>query len=144
MNLQQFYTDTLNGGATYNIITGEYNPKKDYFVSLFGREKRIKEEDFTQTTIKDFINDNVTLLNDVNYLGSWADNGYIYLDVSVRVDSLEDALKLGYQNRQLAIYDANKGKVIDLPTPQKTGTNFQQKEYLRITIENILRNETTI
>ena len=43
------------------------------------------------------------------YIGFWQDKGILYLDVSVKIEDLETALKVAKLNNQLAIYD-NKNK----------------------------------
>lgn len=141
MNLQHFFNDVLrNGGASYNITTGEYNPTNGYFVSLPNFEQKIPLADFTQQTVKDFINDNsIELANEFSFVGSWVDNGIVYLDVSRQFNDKRFALNLAVNSNQLAIYDAFNSVVIDLPTPQRAGTFTQQRAYMTYKIDELCK-----
>jgi hypothetical protein len=60
------------------------------------------------------------------YLGGWVDGetGKVYIDVSVNVKSgLDQALKLGEDNDQLAIFDLDSFEVYDV----KTGKPYSEK-----------------
>ena len=45
-------------------------------------------------------------------VGLWMDRGLLYVDVSESYDSLEDAMRVGRERDQLAIYDQVADKVI--------------------------------
>ena len=140
MNLQNFYNELVNNnGASYNITTGILNPNSCYFVSLPNRELQINREDFNTSILADFVNNNIDLLsNENNFVGGWIENGIVYLDVSEQIADKRTALNLGVQRNQLAIYDANNGNVINLPTPQRSGTATQQRAYLTQAIDNLM------
>ena len=94
----------LNGGVTYNLSTGETNPDDGYMVSL---EKHGFVSHFVAPDIvRDYLKEKAHLLTQSNrYFGVW-NNGTDYVfDVSEKVDSLEVALFLGRQRKQLAIWD---------------------------------------
>lgn len=139
MNLQQFFTETLNNnGASYSILSGELNPTNGYFVSLANKGITVDLSDFNQKVVADYISQNAIQLNQAKYfVGSWIDNGVVYLDVTVQVADKRNALELAYNNGQQAIYDANIGEVIDLPSPQRSGTFTQQKAYLTQVIDRL-------
>ncbi len=141
MNLQQFFNETLsNNGASYSILTGELNPTNGYFVSLANKGVTVDLNNFTQKDIVVFISENYDTLSQENhFIGSWISEGIVYLDVTVQVTDKRNALELGYRNGQQAIYDANVGKVIDLPSPQRAGTYTQQKAYLTQVIDNLTK-----
>jgi hypothetical protein len=140
MNLQNFYNELVNNnGASYNITTGILNPNSGFFVSLPNREQQINRNNFNTSILADFINNNIDLLsNENNFVGGWIENGIVYLDVSEQIADKRTALNLGVQRNQLAIYDANNGKVINLPTPQRAGTYTQQRAYLTQAIDNLM------
>jgi hypothetical protein len=139
MNLQQFYAQTLsNGGASYSILSGELNPTQGYFVSLPNNEFKASLAGFNPNMVQDFIYKNSEALNKENtFVGSWVDNGNVYLDVTVQVMDKRTALELGYRNGQRAIYDANLGQVINLPSPQRAGTFTQQRSYITSVIDRL-------
>jgi hypothetical protein len=140
MNLQNFYNELVNNnGASYSIVNGILNPNSGYFVSLPNREQQINRNDFNTSILADFINNNSDLLsNENNFVGGWIENGIVYLDVSEQIADKRTALNLGVQRNQLAIYDANNGNVISLPSPQRSGTATQQKAYLTQAIDNLM------
>ena len=140
MNLQNFYNELVsNNGASYNITTGILNPQNGYFVSLPNRELQINRNELSTLVVSRFISANIDLLsNENNFVGGWIENGIVYLDVSEQIADKRTALNLGVQHNQLAIYDANNGKVISLPSPQKSGTATQQRAYLTQAIDNLM------
>jgi hypothetical protein len=107
------------GGASYNLVTGEFNPNHGYMVSLSGSEKIIKYDQSIdlEREVINYVRQYVDIIlggetiSDSNFLGAWiSDDFNLYLDVSVLVDDFSDADKLARANNQLAFYD-NKNKV---------------------------------
>ena len=47
-------------------------------------------------------------------IGAWVNEGKLYLDLSERVLNWSKAVKMGLERQQLAIFDLNEGKSIDL------------------------------
>jgi hypothetical protein len=45
-------------------------------------------------------------------LGTWIDKGILYVDTSVVVQSLDEALAIARANNQLAVFDIQKGKSV--------------------------------
>ena len=128
-----------NSGVSYNMITKEYNPSKGYFVSLPNLETKVSLQSLSVDDIATFINRHRTLLQDkTKFIGGWIDNEVVYLDISEQIENKREALELGYKHNQLAIYDANLGQVIDLPTPQRSGTTTQQKAYITQVIDKLI------
>ena len=128
-----------NSGVSYNMITKEYNPNKGYFVSLPNLETKVSLQSLSVDDIVTFINKHRSLLQDkTKFIGGWIDNEVVYLDISEQIFDKREALERGYKHSQLAIYDANESKVIDLPTPQRTGTTTQQKAYITQVIDKLI------
>ena len=46
------------------------------------------------------------------YIGFWLDNNDLYVDVSINIDNLSEAIKIAQENKQLAIYNCRKGETI--------------------------------
>jgi hypothetical protein len=114
-NLIEFIEATINdGGATYNLVTRE-SPTDGYMVSELGYERVIKGTDDINESVSNYIREHgFTLNNPINYLGSWVDDGYLYLDISRNYDTLEVAMRHARTNEQLAIYDITNNKTIEL------------------------------
>lgn len=67
----------------------------------------------TDDDILDYAAEHSGLLSqDDVYLGGWLDEGYGYLDVSINIQNLDEALALAKKNHQLAIYDVVTGESI--------------------------------
>lgn len=127
-----------NSGVSCNMITKEYNPNKGYFVSLPNLETKVSLKSLSVDDVATFINKHRTLLQDkTKFAGGWIDNNTVYLDISEQIENKREALERGYKHNQLAIYDANLGQVIDLPTPQRSGTITQQKAYIKQVIDRL-------
>ena len=138
MNLPNFLTEVLtNGGASFNLVTGIFNPNEGYFVSVPNRE--VKTTNLTAEILADFINTNIDLLsNDSYFLGGWVESGIVYLDVSEQIFDKRIALTQGINRNQLAIFDASNSSVINLPTRQRSGTLTQQKAYITQAVDNLM------
>lgn len=110
MNLQKFIKDTIfNGGASYNIYTGDYNPNKGYMLAIKGHELQIPLHQFNSKVLSDYIKTKADILlsgvTENKFLGSWVDNGVVYLDCSVCYDSAVEAIQIGIDSNELAIWD---------------------------------------
>lgn len=139
MILQTIYAKTItNNGTSYNVLTNQFGTDKGFMVSLPNRELRVPIELFNPQIIQNFINSNIELLNNKdNFLGTWVDNGYVYLDVSKCYKDIDTAIRIGMLSDQLAIYDNANQTVINLPKRQTSGTFFQQNTYINLTILKI-------
>ena len=134
-----------NSGASYNMMTKEYNPNKGYFVSLPNLETKVSLQSLSVDDIVTFINKHRSLLQDkTKFIGGWIDNEVVYLDISEQIFDKREALERGYKHSQLAIYNANEGKVVDLPTPQRSGTTTQQKAYITQVIDKLSKKTSQL
>jgi hypothetical protein len=99
-------------GSTFNVAKGSLSGTPHYAVSVYkGREKKVPGAQLTPEVVKDYIAKNQDLLSDPkNSIGTWFNkgDGQSYLDISVTTDNLDEALALGQQNKQLAIFDLQK------------------------------------
>lgn len=117
-----------NGGFTATVDAGiglaaRYSPVNGagkFAVSLKGRERKVgelldsieSELRATQAVIK-FAWDNIATLSTPGHLfGAWVDEGQIYLDISVLVDSRAEANRLARENEQIAYWDFDKGEAV--------------------------------
>lgn len=104
-----------NGGNSVNPLTGEI-PEKGYMVSLQGTEvrKNLKQDLFyLEQSLTDYIQDNKETLKD-EFLGTWISKGTLFIYVSLNILDRDEAIKIGKENNQLAIYDIVRGKEIIL------------------------------
>jgi hypothetical protein len=131
MNLSTLFSElSLTGGFSYNTTTGESNPTIGYMVSLRDCEQQFYFDDFENKDIKNYFFRYVHSLSDENsFLGGWVHDNKVYLDVSINIPNLEDAIYYGMYNDQDAIWDCANNKEIILPLPQKSGTMTQNKTY---------------
>jgi RNAse (barnase) inhibitor barstar len=131
MNLSTLFSElSLTGGFSYNVTTGESNPTTGYMVSLRDCERQFYFDDFENKDIKNYFARYVNSLSDETaFLGGWVHDNRVYLDVSINIPNLEDAIYYGMHNDQDAIWDCANNKEIILPLPQKSGTMTQNKTY---------------
>lgn len=116
-NLHDFVDSIIqNGGATFNLSTGT-SPTSGYAVSLKGGSKTPIDESrqSIEQTIKEFISiHGLELSMPENNIGGWVDDGWLYLDVSIVMDNLSDAILMGKIHEQKAIFNIDDGHSIDL------------------------------
>ena len=118
------------GHFAYNYNTGEFDPGNGYIVHMNYAKLGYDFDNFNDKNIKDFINTNATKLAQPNaYITGYLDENIVWLDVSLIFEDLERALYVGIINNQKVIYDVVNHVEIELPTPQRTGTETQKKSY---------------
>ena len=108
MNLQKIYSETLkNGGLTYNLDTGEANPKTGYMAGGFAPSDKFPKWQFINgDRLRNFIINNIEfLLHSDTYLGTWMDNNMIYIDISANFKNLSEAFEHAKINKEIAIWD---------------------------------------
>lgn len=117
-NLINFVNSIIqNGGASYNLITGEFNPDNGYMVSAKGYESKSNYNGGfknIQYDVASYIKENAHILMagvvDTNvFIGGWVEEGELYLDISSKIDTEDEARNLALRNEQKAIFD-NKSK----------------------------------
>lgn len=150
MNLLNFIKDTLNnGGASYNLLTGDYNPNFGYMVAVKGHELKLPITQFHNKSLAEYIASKCHILmtnsNCNMFLGAWVDKGFVYLDVSQLITDKIKALNIAISQNEIAIFDnENKESVytkdyekIDFDTITKDRINTLYLEYVNnfITVE---------
>lgn len=107
-----FIQDTdKSGGCTMHVATG-FKPKSGYMVSI-GVEAR--HDHLNMQTLGEFlILHRSELAQGNHYLGSWIHKGQYYLDVSVNTVTLSQAVDLAKENKQIAVWDIDRGKEVPI------------------------------
>ncbi len=101
------------GGITYDCLSNNrIGHTFGYYVSLNNLSKGIFLRELCIREIETYIFLNNTYLQLPNkFFGIWIDetSGIVYLDISIHIPGLEQALNFARSNKQLAIWDcANK------------------------------------
>lgn len=121
-NLKRFTALVNKGeGCSYNMNIGEMNPQSGYMVSLPLREEKIPMEDgkdYTEEITNYVKKHSAELSEDENYLGAFHHKGTLYLDVSINLPILEDALNTAWEYKQKSIYDCANQDTITLNHPK--------------------------
>jgi len=143
-NLKQFSRALLeDGGATFNLVSGEHD-FKGYAYSILGHEKvhnNVSVLSEVEQAVKTFVRENgVELYSVDNHLGGWFEEGKLYLDITNVESDLRNAIEQGIRNGQKAIHDFQSGKDIYLPKGQGAGTMTQKASYLEMKINELVRN----
>ena len=104
-------------GVTIDIRTGK-TPKTGYICSKKGFEKVVKLDDFDNNkrkVIEDYIDKNIESLSEKGaFFGGWVvkSEEKVYLDVSRKFESRQDAVSAMFDNEQDAIYDVKNDSYI--------------------------------
>ena len=100
---------TANGGATLTSDLKEATLKSGYMVSLEDHELKTSIELLDSSLLKEY----QTIAKGNNaYIGFWLDNDDLYVDISINIDNINEAIKTAKANKQLAIYNCSKGETI--------------------------------
>jgi hypothetical protein len=125
----------LEGGVSYNVTTGEVNPKSGYMVSILGFEKQFNVDTIKADDLRDYVSTNAhNLWGENRFIGGWIDKdtNKVVLDISVNIIDVTQACYTGIINKQKCIYDCSSKRTISLPMPQTSGTETQKKEYAKM------------
>lgn len=121
--------DTVNnilafGGSTLSLIAGVPPVTTGYAVSLPDHESKSHLQLDGPLRVKAmvelvelYIESKRALLTDpVNHLGAWLDGDTLYLDITQVYTEFATAVRLGWERKQLAIYDLSTGTEIRTST----------------------------
>lgn len=102
------------GGATLTATLDNASLKYNYMVSLYGYEATFKVDDTEglKEGLKAY-QKKASGKKDL-YIGLWVNDGLVYLDLSINICKKRDALRIGKQNKQKAIYDVKNNKDIKI------------------------------
>lgn len=103
-----------DGGFTFHDHVGD-GPRDGYMVSLYKNcETKLPMQELTAEHVRDFSARHADLLaRPHHYLGGWLEKGHFYLDVSVHVPEVDQALRDAIRARQLGVYDVTKQRTLD-------------------------------
>ena len=116
MDYSKIIKETLkNNGGSFNVSKSKIKKPLKGFMCSIKDLLIIDKKDFNIKLLKYLVKDNFSLLkSNENYLGTWEDNGKIYIDISKNFSSKEKALNTAKINKQLAIFDLKEMKSIYL------------------------------
>jgi len=129
--IQQFTRDW--GGLSIKMTDGSL-PDKGFMVSKPPTFSKIvpKEEFYDKekgkAILREYMEKNEKdLATGTNYLGTWENEGKIYLDVSMNISSESDAVSLGRDNNQKAVWDVINQKEIQTGGTGSANKSREQK-----------------
>lgn len=99
-----------NGGATLTSTLENADLKNGYMVSEVGAEKTFTLDEVEE--IEKTLIEYAEKISTNQYVGAWVDNNKLYIDISRHYKSQKQALKVGADNKQLAIYDVANAESI--------------------------------
>lgn len=110
--------------AAHRISLGGRAPDKGFAVAVAKGPERIIERTLAAADVEHFMEEHHDVIRAGNAvfnggvcIGAWKDGNLWYLDLSIVCESYEEALALGRQNHQLAIYDLEAATSIAIPQP---------------------------
>jgi hypothetical protein len=102
-----------NSGATFNLSQGNMVGTDNYAVSIYPERSEILPSGTDFDTLEQFMLKNEDLLNNAeNSIGAWVNGGKLYLDIVATIPDEAQAIELGKQHNQIAIWDLKNGKEI--------------------------------
>ena len=129
--MRVFESVQKNGGATFNVETGELNPTHGYMVSLHGHEVRYtipRNLNEFQNIVINYFAKKSKFLKDVLdtewFVGFWINDNQLFCDIVRLVTNKKQAIALGKENKQIGIFDnVNKRTIfLSYPTPPNSST----------------------
>ncbi len=116
MKYEKIIKETLkNNGGSFNVSKKKIkSPLKGYMCSIKDI-LIIDKKDFNVKLLKSLVKKEFELLKEnENFLGTWVDEGKVYIDISANFTDKEKALQVAEENKQIAIFDLQKMKSIYL------------------------------
>ncbi len=111
-------THNANGGSTINLTTGK--PITEGFAVAISKdyEKVIPGDKLTKEQLDAYKSEHQDVLDadPRRTIGTWVDNGKTYLDISTVLPTEKEAIEVGKQNNQLAIFDLKTFTTIPIET----------------------------
>jgi hypothetical protein len=106
-----------NKGFSVHDYMGDV-PRTGYMVALEGHEEKypLSELEGTPDILQSYRDDHASVIGQPNhFLGGWLNHeGWGVLDISEWVPTLPQAIEVGHQRNQTAVYDLAAGKAIDI------------------------------
>jgi hypothetical protein len=107
---------TVKGQGGSFSTHGEGMPKTGYMVAEDGHERAVEVDSKSFESIRDavasYMKDKATDLKRPGvYLGTWLENGTLYMDNSHNILDRSTAFQFSHDNNQLAVYNVNNGIV---------------------------------
>lgn len=114
---RRLYT-SRSTGETLHLSDG-LPPTVGFAVGREGWEMRLGQEAVSEVLIREWLIRVITCKTALHpyadwAVGVWYDKGFVYLDVVNVVEDRDDAIRLGRDRSQLAIYDLSLGQCIEL------------------------------
>lgn len=100
-----------NGGGTFTTALDSAKVRRGFMVSLEKYEQVVPINKAHTTELNTMV-EIATKLN--AYIGTWLNDDKIYIDLSININNIEDAIRIGKENNQLAIYDIVNDMVINI------------------------------
>ncbi|SHN24583.1 hypothetical protein [Streptomyces yunnanensis] len=115
LTLEHIATETtVQGGFTW--ARGRSNPTSGYVVAKPEYGKKIFGWDGSAGVIAGFVAEHLLTVaaNERMWYGTWVSGDVLYLDLVEIIEDREDAMRLGRERNELAIYDAGTQSEIPL------------------------------
>ena len=104
MDYKKIVQDTLSNGG----YTNKAKEKNRFVVAVKGHEKIVDIKDFSETTIKQYVEENG------QEFGTWLYQGKVYLDKVETFENKEKAISEAKKRKELAIFDLETLNEIEL------------------------------
>lgn len=120
-----------DGGATIKVSPEgvvSAGPTNGFVVSDGRYQRVVPADEFTGKDISAYWRDHRGVLSDPEtFLGVWQEDGVVYLDVSRRMDTLNQAIEEGKAQGQLSVYDVEGEEVIPTGLLERDAKEIQER-----------------
>lgn len=106
-----FKATLQNQGSSTNI--NGHSAKKGYMISIKDCLV-VDEKKFNTKHVIKVLKNNKEMLKQGFYLGTWVNDGKVYIDISEREKLITQAIKKGIERKQLGIFNLNNFETIML------------------------------
>ena len=119
MNLRTLTTALIeNGGFSYSLTLGDVFGTDNYSVAVAKDTERVFDGLPSLVDIRKYVDQHLDLLSQDGFiLGGWEHEGKYYLDVAELLSkgeyTLRQAISIGQEREQIAIFDLQEGKEIE-------------------------------
>jgi hypothetical protein len=104
-------------GLTLDYDSNIIKPNKGYFVSLKSPSIKLtinQIQTITKYDLCDLLRNLYFKSTSLDYIGFWLNKDICHIDISRYISNLDEAIKIGLKNDQLAVWDCENSKEITL------------------------------
>ncbi len=114
--IEILHATVKNGGCTYDVNGSKIYDKQTGYGVAYGPQHSVQfnPNDHIHYRQWQWMLEALNMASVADFIGTWLDNGKLYIETSAVVPELADALEIAQRNEQLAIYSFADGMTINI------------------------------